>query len=86
MPPRTARRRGGAGGGEDGATERLKAEIKEGSQAAYEALQTARALFARWEGQGQGGRARAMAVELAGAFAAAGCVGSVGGCCGLFDR
>jgi hypothetical protein len=71
MPPRTARRRGGAPG-EDGATERLKAEIQEGSQAAYEALQTARALFARWEGQGQGGRARAMAVELAGAFAAAG--------------
>jgi hypothetical protein len=68
MPTRVGRRREGA----DGATERLKAEMQEGPQQAYEALQTARALFARWEGQGQGGRARSLAVELAGAFAEAG--------------
>lgn len=74
MPPRTARRRGTGGEADGSSTERLKAEIKEGPQQAYEALQTARALFARWEGQGQAGRARAMGAELAKAFAEAGCV------------
>lgn len=77
MPTRVGRRRGGAAGGGEGdaaTVERLKGEVKAGPQEAYEALQTARALFARWESQGQGGRARALAVALAGAFAEAGCV------------
>lgn len=90
MPPRTARRRvgaeGGGGGGDSGTTERLKGEIKEGPQQAYEALQTARALIARWEGQGQGGRARSMGAELAKAFAEAGCVGGVGVACPFVRR
>lgn len=73
MPTRAGRRRGADGGEGDGATiERLKGEVQAGPQEAYEALQTARALFARWEGQGQGGRARTLALALAEAFVEAG--------------
>ena len=67
MPTRVGRKRGG---GDAAATARLQEQIREGQ--GYEALQTARALFARLEGQGKGGQARTMALDVARTFAEAG--------------
>ena len=68
MPPRRSKKSSG-GSGVDCPTSRLQEQIKEGQT--YEALQTARAVFARLEGQKKGGQARTLALDLAKSFAEA---------------